>query len=342
MNGGHKQPVRLGEVIAPSGTCVVLDFGALHLWQHDRPPVWPAEADQPAGDGLVDLQLQGPHAEAAGQALARQWHPHFLYDWDRAELPELYRAVAGLKAQGWDVQLAPLETRVPHRERVDLAIAQGQGGGEVQFFAMTAVAVGGLPPDQPLPVVGWPVGPDDGRWGAVSLEVLPQSPVARREAAGTVVVDCARLMFADADALGAWNHSAPADGRADLVFWGRDAAAAAAATGAPALGERGFGWLDLPLDQAAACGAAVERTKDQQGLKFATDLRPHSHHHQLLERLRAAPTESGVLDLGAARVCGLFCPWGDGTFPVYRDVDPYGNLVRVTVQLAAAPRSRRE
>ena len=47
--------------------------------------------------------------------------------------------------------------------------------------------------------------------------------------------------------------------------------------------------------------------------------------------MRATPTESGVLDLGPARVTGFMTTWGEGTFNVYRDLGPQGGLVRVGV-----------
>jgi hypothetical protein len=35
-----------------------------------------------------------------------------------------------------------------------------------------------------------------------------------------VFVDCARIGVFDVSAIDAWNHTTPADGRADIVFWG--------------------------------------------------------------------------------------------------------------------------
>ena len=80
-----------------------------------------------------------------------------------------------------------------------------------------------------------------------------------------VSVDEARLMFADADALG-WRHEDALDGKADYVFWGRDAEAAATLHGAPKLSPDEFGWVDLPVDEAVERGLAVEESREQRGL----------------------------------------------------------------------------
>ena len=73
--------------------------------------------------------------------------------------------------------------------------------------------------------------------------------------------------------------------------------------------------------------------RDQQGYKFATDFRPHSHHFLAMKQVRTTPTESGTVEVGGARVCIFMTSWGDGFFPVYRDVDARGRLVRVCIDL---------
>ena len=86
---------------------------------------------------------------------------------------------------------------------------------------------------------------------------MPGDDVARSELAGTVAVDEARLMFADIDALGQWQHEKPLDGKADFVFWGRDAERAAQTTGAADLGDGQWGWLNLPVRETVQRGIAV-------------------------------------------------------------------------------------
>jgi hypothetical protein len=324
--------MRIGEASFPSGIALLVDFGTLHLWQHTRPPVWPEAADDPAGDGLVDLQLHGPHAEHAGRELGRQWHPHFLYDVGTDDIGEIQQAIGQLAARGMSAGVAPLPQRVPHRTRVEYALRHGRGAGEVPFFAMNAVAVAGLPPGVRIPVVGTRTAENDGRWHEVTLEVIPNAPVANRATIGTVMVDCARLMFSDVDALATWDDAHSADGLADFAFWGLHAEGVARHFNAPPLGDGQFGWKNLSITEATARGSAIEQVKaNDPNVRFATDFRPHTQSWKLLEQIRATPSESGVLDLGAARVTGFMTTWGDGSFTVYRDVDPQGRLVRIGV-----------
>jgi hypothetical protein len=56
----------------------------------------------------------------------------------------------------------------------------------------------------------------------------------------------------------------------------------------------------------------------------------------MLERCRPSPTQSGILDVGGATLCGLLSPTGDGVFPVFRELDAGGHLVRVGVDLGGA------
>jgi hypothetical protein len=131
-----------------------------------------------------------------------------------------------------------------------------------------------------------------------------------------------------------WVHSDCIDGKADFVFWGRDAADLAAAVGAPALPDGQFGWRDLDVDEVVERGTAAEKLRTERGWKLATDFRPHSHHWQLLEQARVAPTTAATIDVGDLRVC-LFLTGGDGVFPVYVDLAADGSPVRIRIQLHA-------
>jgi hypothetical protein len=126
------------------------------------------------------------------------------------------------------------------------------------------------------------------------------------------------------------------DGKADFVFWGRDAAEAARQAKAPALGDGEFGWRNLPADQAARLGIAVEEQR-QMGLRFATDFRPHSHHYYVMDQIRTTPTGSATLEVGGTRLCAFNTTWGDGCFPVFRDLDSQGALVRLRIELGDRP-----
>jgi hypothetical protein len=152
---------------------------------------------------------------------------------------------------------------------------------------------------------------------------------------GHAAVDVARLMFADADALAAWVHDDALDGRADFAFWGADAEAAARETSANKLGDGTFGWSDLSVDEAVARGTEVERLRDEQEWRYATDFRPHSHHWRVMEQVRASSTESGTTTVGGADLCAFMTSWGDGLFEVYGDYDEADRLLRVRIALGS-------
>lgn len=203
-----------------------------------------------------------------------------------------------------------------------------------ELEAVPAVSVEDVPRDRALPVWGERVGA--GRWADcwdhVIIE-LDDAPVAGREDVGEAIVDHGRLLLADESNAEKWVHSDCIDGKADFVFWGRDAAALAQAVGAPALAEGEFGWRDLDVDEIVARGTAAEERKEAEGWKLATDFRPHSHHWQALEQARAATTGAATIDVGDLRVCLFFTTWGDGTFPVTVDVAADGHPVRIRIQL---------
>lgn len=142
----------------------------------------------------LDLRLEGKDAEAAGRALARQWHPRFLYDVPARHLDSTTQALAAL---GLDVRVTR-GARIPHRTRVAHALDFGTGAGVVPFHGVPALAIGGLPPAQPLAVTGERLGAGDDRWREVTLEIAPAAKVVRSLPVGEVGVDQARLMFVDA------------------------------------------------------------------------------------------------------------------------------------------------
>jgi hypothetical protein len=324
---GRAAKVELGFVTAPSGSIVVLDPGYLHdgLWCGDREPRDPKGRAEAA-----DFAIEGKDAEAAGRAYDRQWHPRYLFD----SAPDTARAHFDpfVVERKLDARLRRLEPRVSHRARVDLAIEHGRGGGELMFNGLWAAAAGGLPRDRKLPVVGVPMEEEEfeGRWRFIDLEVEPRLEVARSAPAGLVMVDYGLLMFADGDALSAWNHES-LDGRADFVFWGPDAAEVGRKLGARELGEDRFGWKDLALDVVGRHAAEVQRHVKQKRLRVGVDFRPHSHGHHLMERLRASAEDAATLELGGAELCGFANRWGDGLFEVVRELDARDRLVRVRI-----------
>jgi hypothetical protein len=148
-----------------------------------------------------------------------------------------------------------------------------------------------------------------------------------------MAVDDARLLVADLNALGAWEHARSLDGLADYVFWGRDAGQAAQAFRAPKLEANEFGWLNVAEDVAQERGTTVAEFRDKRGLKFATDYRPHSHHWRVMEPTRNSSTESGITEIEGMTVCNFMTTWGDGLFEVYRDLGESDELVQIRIEL---------
>jgi hypothetical protein len=132
--------------------------------------------------------------------------------------------------------------------------------------------------------------------------------------------------------LGTWEHERSRDGKADYVFWGRDASQVAAAVNAPALGEHEFGWLDLEENVATERGLAVERYRDRHDLKLAGDYRPHSDHWRVMTPTRTSSTDSATVDFGGLKICNFMTTWGDGVFDVYRDLGPAGELLTIRIE----------
>lgn len=330
----------LGTVTAPSGNVLIVDTGLLNLWCHDREPVMPEgllgdEAATASANAARDFKIEGPDAEAAGRAFDRQWHPRFLYDIPGAGLAQIQDGFdAFARARGLRAHLVSTQPRISHLARVALAIEAGRGAGVVPFHGIPAVAVGGLPKTRAFRVVGERMGEGDfpDRWRWVSLEVRPDERIHESVEVGAVGVDWARLMFVDVASLGAWRHEESIDGKADFLFWGRDAEAVAAKANAPRLSASVFGWTDLDLDTAVERGTAIEKLKSPS-LKFATDFRPHSDHYRLLQQMRASETESGTHQVGAAKCCAFFTLWGDGFFPVWVDLNEKREVVQVRIHL---------
>jgi len=64
-------PEVLGRVIVPTGKLLLIDFGLLYMWSHDRKPELPPEIDAKSVGEVVDIQIDGPDALEAAH----------LHDW---------------------------------------------------------------------------------------------------------------------------------------------------------------------------------------------------------------------------------------------------------------------
>ncbi len=197
-----------------------------------------------------------------------------------------------------------------------------------------------VPSDRALPVIGARVGA--GRfaacWDHVAIQLAGEArPIARARKLGDAAADFARLICMDRAAIDHWQHEDSLDQLADFVFSGRDDAALARALGAKRLAAgEGHGWHDLPLADAEALADRAAVLKAENRWLVATELRPHSHHFEILGAARASPTGAGVLEVGGARALLFFTSWGEGVFPVFLDLDAEDRAVQVRIQLAAA------
>ncbi len=330
---------QLGYVSCPSGTLLLLDGGCAWMWSHNRQPLIPENPKiVGATEAARDLAVSGPDALAAGQAFARSANPLFIYDQSPEQVEVLRTAFADTaRREGLDAHLNALPERVPHRQRVDLLLSSMAPAGLVEFHGLSAAVVSGVPRDKLLPVIGerMPAGPDEGRWRRVRIE-MRDGEVASMRALGDVWIDEARLMAIDVETLAEWDDRNSQDGMADVVFWGRDADAVAAETGAGTVdistGANIFGWLDMPIDKA------LDRARHVLGMRsterrFAVDFRPHTNQWQVMSKVRKTPSESGSIEVAGAQVAMFMTSWGDGAFPVEADLDANEQVLRLRVEL---------
>lgn len=328
-------PELLGTASFPSGDLLLIDFGLLRTWSGDRPPLV-EEGHAPRhvverANAAADFEVVGPQAAEAARAVDLA-AVKGRYGFD---LPADGEILASAVARtGFDASVRRVG-RTPHLTRVR-ALLDDQPGAEVPFHGAWAVAVRGVP-GGPLRVLGErmdPDGPDRGRWHSVWVGCA-DGVVAESVECGHVLVDEARLLFADAAALTAWRTDDPADGLFDLAYWGRDADEVAARVSVPpSTADDERHWTDLSSEEVRARHEELETLRDG-GLEFALDLRPHDDHFQVLRRMRSSPAGSGTVEVGGAPMTGWFTTWGDGAFPVYRDLAADGTLLRVRVELGA-------
>jgi hypothetical protein len=151
-----------------------------------------------------------------------------------------------------------------------------------------------------------------------------------------VGVDYARLLISDPDVLGEWRHNESLDGRADYVFWGKDAAHLAAIFAATEMNGQ-YGWLDLPEGEAQRKARVLRDYQKTYELKVGDDYRPHSDHWRVMTPTRISTTESASVDLAGVEICNFMTTWGDGVFDVHRDLGRSGELVRLRIEFEDIP-----
>jgi hypothetical protein len=330
----------LGQITCPSGELVLMDGGYLGLWRGNGSPSTLDPADLGIDDpalatdirDALDFEVVGPDAAQAARTFDRQ-PGTALYDIPASQTAPLAATFAEHCADhGWNARLRAFAARVPHRERVRRAVARREGG--FLMHGVPVVVLGDVPRDRPLVVQAVAAtGDDGGRWASLQLS-LSEHPVVETVELGHIRVDWARVVFADAAALGAWQHETPIDGLFDVAFWGAAQQEAAEVFEAPLLGEPGeegiHGWRGLT--QQAAVAKAQELMAWQAaapGRRLMVDFRPRSHHWQVMREVRGSELEAGTITVDGASVLFAMTTWGDGWFPASLGLAADGTPVRL-------------
>ncbi|MBS2011781.1 MAG: hypothetical protein JST00_02610 [Deltaproteobacteria bacterium] len=331
----------LGTVTLPSGKLAIVDMGALGQWSHDAPHHADLSGSSWAGvagkerDDYMDLVFTGPDAKKAFARFVTEHGAEYLFDVEQPAADEARTRFAAIaSAEGLSAQLERSPQRIGHGARIRMLEEAGLPFGELGFAHVNVVCVFGLPKDREMKVVG--KHNDDGQWEHVSL-VCKETPPVTKQRIGSASVEEARLLFADAEALRAWDHERSIDGLRDFVFWGgyEDAIAARVGAGLAYEGEEYYGWVDLPPGVlpphfvGIVVGAMEQRT-------LSVEMRMHSSHHAILRGAWTSPNEAGTATIGGAKMCGFFSSVGDGVFPVELERDEAGDICRVTILIAGA------
>ena len=200
-----------------------------------------------------------------------------------------------------------------------------------------AIVKATVPTDRPLTVCGRKVGHGRfaERWDHVSITLGENVAVATKKL-GEAGVDHAHLALMDLALLEHWQHEDSLDGKADVIFSGRDERLLASAMVAPRSTD-GYGWVDLPLAAAEAKADVAARKKAENRWLLNIELRPHTHHFQALAALRANRFNAGTLELAGAKLMLFLTGWGQGVAPIYLDLDQANQPVRIRIQLATDP-----
>ncbi|MEU6314985.1 hypothetical protein [Streptomyces sp. NPDC047014] len=234
----------------------------------------------------------------------------------------------------------------PLSERAKAAAAAG--GGHLREWLCEAVAVPAAG-DRPLVLrAGTSPSPSDGRPSITTLEIdlgLPWPETADPSAPhrlGDLPVDRCGMVVGDAAALDAWTGTdgEPADGLADVSYWGLYADEAHARFGGLRIGRSGvsgpLGWLDLPLAEATARAAGLTAWCDGlpgNGLMVAVD--PHTDAYLFRRAGWQHPLRVGAIEVGGCPVLGIAWDQGDHSMR-HRGERHSGRVYPVTLEAAEA------
>lgn len=193
----------------------------------------------------------------------------------------------------------------------------GAAGPEPWGFEAVAVPAA---TDRPLPVRAWTSpSPFDGEPVISALEIslgLPWTHGPTPLPLGGLPVDRCGMILGDARALDTFEglNGTSVNGLADLTYWGRYADEAQAVFGGGPTSEASgpHGFLDLPLEQAAALAGRIQdwvRTGPGNGLRVSVE--PHTDYHRARRAGWGHPLLAGAIELADCRVLGLGWDPGD-------------------------------
>ncbi len=200
-----------------------------------------------------------------------------------------------------------------------------------------ALIVVDVPADRPLRVIGTRVGTGRlaDRWDhlAVELGVGEVGEVLTHTRLGRAGVDLGRIALIDHAAFDHWQAEDSLDGRADVVFWGKDELILARTLTAAQLPE-GHGWTDLTVEQAEGRLLEAQRRQATNKWRLTLEFRPHSHQFHALAAVRADPRGAGALTIAGSQMLLIATSWGNGVFPVELARGADDAPVQLRIQLA--------
>ncbi|MFF2847598.1 hypothetical protein ACFVT5_14935 [Streptomyces sp. NPDC058001] len=241
---------------------------------------------------------------------------------------------------GWIDQWRELGQPLSERARA----AAATGGGHLREGLCEAIAVPAAD-DRPLTVrASTSPSPFDEEPTIATLEIslgLPWPEPANRSAPvrlGDLPVDRCGMVVGDAAGLDAWTgmDDEPADGLADVFYWGRYADDAHAQFGGERIARYGVdgphGWLDLPVAEAAARAAELVAWRDRlhgKGLMVSVD--EHTDFHRFQRAGWHHPLHVGAIDVGGCQVLGIDWDQGDHSIRHHGERDA-GQVYSVTLE----------
>ncbi|WP_455352757.1 hypothetical protein [Streptomyces sp. SYSU K217416] len=238
----------------------------------------------------------------------------------------------------------------PLSERARTAVASG--GGHLREWLCEAVVVPAAS-DRPLTVrASTSPSPFDEEPTIATLEIslgLPWPETADRTLPvqlGGLPVDRCGMVVGDAVGLDAWTgmDDEPADGLADVSYWGRYEDDAYAQFGGERIAQYGVdgthGWLDLPVAEAVAREAELISWRDRHhGKGLVVSIDKHTDFHRFRRAGWHHPLRVGAIEVGGCQVLGIEWDQGDHSirhggerdagqvYPVTLEADREGEMV---------------